>query len=86
VFEIERIFPNSAVQCNDESLWQLSQNHIVLNVIHVSGGYRVHFYLYSWSFQEKIDGPKQVGTNDGKTTFGFVLSRQILTQPRGSEN
>jgi hypothetical protein len=38
VFEIERIFPNSAVQCiavytgNDESLWQLSQKHIVLNV------------------------------------------------------
>jgi hypothetical protein len=30
--------------------------------------------------------PKQVGTNDGKTTFGFVLSRYILTQPRGSEN
>jgi hypothetical protein len=33
VFEIERIFPNSAVQCiavytgNDESLWQLSQKH-----------------------------------------------------------
>jgi hypothetical protein len=36
--------------------------------------------------QEKIDGPKQVGTNDGKSTFGSVLSRQILTQPRGSEN
>jgi hypothetical protein len=36
VFEIERIFPNSAVQCiavytgNDESLWQPSQKHIVL--------------------------------------------------------
>jgi hypothetical protein len=33
VFEIERIVPNSAVQCiavdtgNDESLWQLSQKH-----------------------------------------------------------
>jgi hypothetical protein len=32
VFEIERIFPNSAVQCiavytgNNESLWQMSQN------------------------------------------------------------
>jgi len=36
--------------------------------------------------QERIDGPKQVGTNDGKTTFGFVLSRQILTQRRGFEN
>jgi hypothetical protein len=36
--------------------------------------------------KEKIDGPWQVGTNDGKTTFGSVLSRQILTQPRGSEN
>jgi hypothetical protein len=36
--------------------------------------------------KEKIDGPKQVGTNDWKTTFGFILSRQILTQPRGSEN
>jgi hypothetical protein len=53
VFEIERIFPNSAVQCiavytgNDESLWQLSQKHMVLNVIHVAGGYRVHFYFYS---------------------------------------
>ena len=34
----------------------------------------------------RVDGPKQVSTNDGKTTFGFVLSRQILTQPRGSEN
>jgi hypothetical protein len=40
----------------DESLWQLSQKHIVLNVIHVAGGYRVHFYfyssdgIYSWSF------------------------------------
>jgi hypothetical protein len=32
---------------NDESLWQLSQKHIVLNVIHVAGGYRVHFYFYS---------------------------------------
>jgi hypothetical protein len=47
VFEIERIFPNSAVQCiavytdNDESLWQLSQKHIVLNVIHVAGGYQL---------------------------------------------
>jgi hypothetical protein len=44
VFEIERIFPNSAVQCiavytdNDESLWQLSQKHIVLN-----GGYRENY-------------------------------------------
>jgi hypothetical protein len=53
VFEIERIFPNSAVQCiavytgYDDSLWQLSQKHIVLNVIHVAGGYRVHFYFYS---------------------------------------
>jgi hypothetical protein len=28
---------------NDESLWQLSQKHIVLNVIHVAGGYRVHW-------------------------------------------
>jgi hypothetical protein len=36
--------------------------------------------------RKKIDGPKQVGTNDGKTIFGSVLSRQILTQPRGSEN
>jgi hypothetical protein len=39
---------NYKVQCiavytgNDESLWQLSQKHIVLNVIHVAGGYRVH--------------------------------------------
>jgi hypothetical protein len=52
VFEIERIFPNSAVQCiavytgNNESLWQLSLNDIVLNVIHVAGGYRVHLYFY----------------------------------------
>jgi hypothetical protein len=38
---------------------------------------------YKWiHVQEGIDGPKQVGTNDGKATFGFVLSRQILTQPR----
>jgi hypothetical protein len=36
--------------------------------------------------KENNYGPKQVGTNDEKTTFGFVLSRQILTQPRGSEN
>jgi hypothetical protein len=35
--------------------------------------------------QERIDGPMQVGTNDGEITFGFVLPRQILTQPRGSE-
>jgi hypothetical protein len=40
VFEIERSFPNSAVQSiadhtgNNESLWQLSQKLIVLNVIH----------------------------------------------------
>jgi hypothetical protein len=27
--------------------WQLSQKHIVLNVIHVAGGYRVHFHFYS---------------------------------------
>jgi hypothetical protein len=36
--------------------------------------------------KETIDGPKQVGTNDRKTTFGSVLSRQILTQPRETEN
>jgi methionine-rich copper-binding protein CopC len=53
VFEIERIFPNSAVQSiavytgNNESLWQLSQKHIVLKVIHVAGGYHVHFHFYS---------------------------------------
>jgi hypothetical protein len=52
VFEIERIFPNCAVQSiavytgNNESLWQLSQKHIFLNVIHVAGGYRVHFHFY----------------------------------------
>jgi hypothetical protein len=52
VFEIERIFPNSAVQNiavytgNDESFWQLSLKHIVLNVIHVTGGYHVRFHFY----------------------------------------
>jgi hypothetical protein len=46
-------FSNSPVQSiavytgNDESLWQLSQKHIVLNVVHVAGGYRVHFHFYS---------------------------------------
>ena len=62
VFEIEPIFPNIGVQCialykaNDESLWQLSQKHIVLIVIHVAGGYVSTFTstrltgIYSWSF------------------------------------
>ena len=36
--------------------------------------------------RNKNDGPKQVDKNVGKTTFGFVLSRKILPQPRGSEN
>jgi hypothetical protein len=66
------------------SLWQLSQKHIVLNVIHVTGGYRVHLHFYpsdgvftAGLFQcfyvTHSNGGEQVGTNDGKTTFGFVL-------------
>jgi hypothetical protein len=54
VFEIERIFPNSAVQSigvytgNDESLWQLFQKHIFLSVFHVAGWYRVQFHSTTW--------------------------------------
>ena len=29
---------------------------------------------------ESIDGPKQVCTDDGKTTLGFILSREIFTE------
>jgi hypothetical protein len=35
---------------------------------------------------ESIDGPKQACTDDGKTTLGFILSREIFTESRQSEN
>jgi protein involved in polysaccharide export with SLBB domain len=79
VIEIDRI---AVYAGNNESLWQLSQNHIVLNVIHVAGGFRVHLRRERRLTRDS----RQVGTNDGKTTFGFVLSRQIPTQPRESDN
>jgi hypothetical protein len=65
MFEIERIFSNSSVQSiavytgNDQSL---SQKHIVLSVIHVFGGYRVHFRFYS---------------SDGVFTAGLFLSKSV---------
>ena len=35
---------------------------------------------------ESIDGPKQVCTDDGKTTLGLILSWEIFTESRQSEN
>jgi hypothetical protein len=35
---------------------------------------------------ESIDGPKQVCTDDRKTTLGFSLSKEIFTESRRSEN
>jgi hypothetical protein len=61
----------------------------LLWLLHVGWG------IYSWSFQklwqrnhvpESIDGPKQGCTDDGKTTLGFILSREIFTESRRSEN
>ena len=35
---------------------------------------------------ESIDGSKQVCTDDEKTTLGFILSREVFTESRRSEN
>jgi hypothetical protein len=63
VFCQDKYLLNSAVRCiavytgNDESLWQLSQKHIVLNLIHVAGGYRVQIMPKETPCLELISHP-----------------------------
>jgi hypothetical protein len=61
---------------NHQSFRQLSQKHVVLDVIHVTTGNRIYFDFYT------SDGVFTAGL----TTLGFILSREIFTESRRSEN
>jgi hypothetical protein len=87
VFEIERIFPNSAVQCiavytgNDESLLQLSQKHIVLirkNPFDIKH-YKINFVALN------VDG-RQIPTKPLQPDFennGYIRSNMGLYTSTG---